>query len=159
MPRPQRLNLPNIPQHVTQRGNNRQRCFFNDDDRYRYLEILENAARHRDCAIHAYVLMTNHVHLLVSPTSPDGVSRLMQDIGRAYVRHINKTHKRTGTLWEGRFKSSLVDSEAYCLICHRYIELNPCGLEWLTIRQVTPGAVTPPMPWEDRTAYSRRTRF
>ena len=125
MPRPQRLNLPNIPQHVTQRGNNRQQCFFDDSDRYRYLAILESAACRRGCAVHAYVLMTNHVHLLVTPTSPDGVSKLMQDIGREYVRHINKTRKRTGTLWEGRFKSSLVDSESYCLVCHRYIELNP----------------------------------
>jgi putative transposase len=69
--------------------------------------------------------MTNHVHLLVTPASPDGISRLMQDIGREYVRYINQTYRRSGTLWEGRFKSSLVDSEAYCLICHRYIELNP----------------------------------
>jgi putative transposase len=69
--------------------------------------------------------MTNHAHLLATPSIPDGVSRLMQDIGREYVRYVNKTYRRSGTLWEGRFKSSLVDSEAYCLVCHRYIELNP----------------------------------
>ena len=125
MPRPRRLNLPNIPQHVTQRGNNRQACFFDDQDRYTYMSLLDKTARHRACVIHAYILMTNHVHLLVTPSTPDGVSRLLQDIGREYVRYINKTYKRSGTLWEGRFKSSLVDSDAYCLICYRYIELNP----------------------------------
>ena len=125
MPRPRRLNLPGIPQHVTQRGNNRQACFFVDQDRKTYLTLLGHAAQRRGCAIHAYVLMTNHVHLLLTPSTPDGVSRLMQDVGREYVRHINGTYRRSGTLWEGRFKSSLVDSEAYCLICYQYIELNP----------------------------------
>jgi putative transposase len=125
MPRPPRLNLPGIPQHVTQRGNNRQACFFDDEDRIAYLSLLGKAAHVRGCEIHAYVLMTNHVHLLVTPTTPDGVSRLMQDIGREYVRRINGLYRRSGTLWEGRFKSSLVDSERYGLICYRYIELNP----------------------------------
>lgn len=129
MPRPARLNLPGIPQHVTQRGNNRQHCFFDDQDRKTYLNLLGKAAQRRDCEIHAYVLMTNHVHLLVTPNIPDGVSRLMQDTGREYVRHINRTHQRSGTLWEGRFKSSLVDSEIYCLVCYRYIELNPVRAE------------------------------
>lgn len=125
MPRPPRLNLPGIPQHVTQRGNNRQACFFDDQDRVTYLSLVGAAAVRRSCAIHAYVLMTNHVHLLVTPANPDGVSRLMQDIGREYVRQVNARYRRSGTLWEGRFKSSLVDSERYCLICYRYIELNP----------------------------------
>jgi putative transposase len=125
MPRPARFNLPGIPQHVTQRGNNRQVCFFNDQDRNFYLWSLAKAAHRRDCLIHAYVLMTNHVHLLVTPNTPDGVSRLMQDTGREYVQHVNRTHRRSGTLWEGRFKSSLVESETYCLTCYRYIELNP----------------------------------
>lgn len=125
MPRPQRLNIAGIPQHVTQRGNNRNACFFDDIDRLTYLSIACEAAFRRKCLIHAYVLMTNHVHLLVTPCLPDGVSLLMQDIGRKYVRYINGKHQRTGTLWEGRFKSSLVDSTTYCLVCYRYIELNP----------------------------------
>ncbi len=125
MPRPARLNLSGIPQHVTQRGNNRQVCFFSDQDRNIYLRLLGKAAHRRDCQIHAYVLMTNHVHLLVTPNTADGVSWLMQDTGREYVQYVNRTHQRSGTLWEGRFKSSLVDSETYCLTCYRYIELNP----------------------------------
>lgn len=125
MPRPRRLNLVGIPQHITQRGNNRQACFFDNEDRLTYLELLNRAARRRACDIHAYVLMTNHVHILATPRVADGVSRLMQDIGREYVRYINSSYRRSGTLWEGRFKSSLVDSAEYCLVCYRYIELNP----------------------------------
>ena len=125
MPRPPRLNIAEIPQHVTQRGNNRQACFFDNRDRHTYLELLCKAAIRRECSIHAYVLMTNQVHLLLTPGIAEGVSRLMQDLGREYVRYINKKYCRSGTLWEGRFKSSLVDSEAYCLACYRYIELNP----------------------------------
>ena len=125
MPRPPRLNLVGVPQHITQRGNNRQVCFFDDEDRFRYLEILRRAAKRRSCDIHAYVLMTNHVHLLITPSVADGASRFMQDVGREYVRYINGAYRRTGTLWEGRFKSSLVDSAEYCLTCYRYVELNP----------------------------------
>lgn len=125
MPRPRRLNLVGIPQHITQRGNNRQTCFFDDDDRLTYLELLQRAARRRACDVHAYVLMTNHVHILATPSVAHGASLLMQDLGREYVRYINRTHQRSGTLWEGRFKSSLVDSACYCLLCYRYIELNP----------------------------------
>jgi len=125
LPRPRRHNIPGIPQHVTQRGNNRQACFFKGDDRQTYLELLHEAAIRRVCSVHAYVLMTNHVHLLLTPDTADGVSRLMQDIGREYVRYVNQTYQRSGTLFEGRFKSSLVDSETYCLACYRYIELNP----------------------------------
>jgi putative transposase len=125
MPRPRRLNLPGVPQHVTQRGNNRQPCFHHDLDRSVYLHALGKATERHDVDIHAYVLMPNHVHLLMTPRTPDGVSRVMQSVGRIYVRYFNDAHERTGTLWEGRFKSSLVDTEAYCLACYRYIELNP----------------------------------
>ncbi len=125
MPRPARLNLPGVPQHITQRGNNRQTCFFADRDYRLYLDLLKEASRKHHCQVHAYVLMTNHVHLLVTPSTPTGVSLLIRDLGRDYVRTINKTHCRSGTLWEGRFKSSLVDSDRYCLVCYRYIELNP----------------------------------
>jgi putative transposase len=125
MPRPTRLNLPNIPQHVTQRGNKRQACFFSDDDYCLYLKLLAASCRRHTCELHAYVLMTNHVHLLITPTTPEGVSLVIRDLGRDFVRIINKIYRRTGTMWEGRFRSSLVDKEHYCLACYRYIELNP----------------------------------
>jgi len=125
VPRPRRFNLPGIPQHITQRGNNRQACFIDDLDRKTYLDLLAKSAKRRDCAIHTYVLMTNHVHLLATSDTPDGASLLMQDLGREYVRYFNTRHQRCGTLWQGRFKSSLVDSDTYCLACYRYIELNP----------------------------------
>jgi len=125
MARKPRFNLIGIPQHVIQRGNNREPCFYSVSDYQRYLHDLENAAIKNNCAIHAYVLMTNHVHILVTPFKSHGVSHMMQDLGRKYVYYINHTYKRTGTLWEGRFKSSLVDSEKYLLTCMRYIELNP----------------------------------
>lgn len=125
MARKPRFNLPGIPQHVIQRGNNREPCFYSKDDYYHYLHILEDAADKNDCAVHAYVLMTNHVHLLVTPFKEFGVSHMMQDIGRKYVRYINRQYKRSGTLWEGRYKASLIDSNNYLLTCMRYIELNP----------------------------------
>ena len=125
MPRKPRFVLPGVPQHVIQRGNNREPCFYSPVDCRRYLELLKEAADRNDCCVHAYVLMTNHVHLLVTPFSPHGISYMMQDVGRKYVRAINQAYRRTGTLWEGRYKASLVDSEAYLLACMRYIELNP----------------------------------
>ena len=125
MARLPRLNIPDIPQHVVQRGNNRQACFLTRRDRVVYLKKLKEYAKQYSVAIHAFVLMTNHVHLLVTPKTGDGVSHLMQALGRYYVRYFNKAHKRTGTLWEGRFKSCLVDSENYFLVVSRYIELNP----------------------------------
>lgn len=114
-----------VPQHIIQRGNNRQATFFTDEDYRRYLDWLADAARKYGCRIYAYVLMTNHVHLLASPTRPYGLSLMMQYMGRHFVRHINRVHSRTGTLWEGRFKASLVDTETYFLRCCRYIECNP----------------------------------
>lgn len=125
MARQPRLDLPGVPQHVVQRGVDRQPCFARDDDYLQYRQELGEAALKHDCALHAYVLMTNHVHLLVTPAAPGGVSRMMQAIGRRYVACFNARYRRTGTLWEGRFKSALVDSDEYVLACYRYIELNP----------------------------------
>jgi putative transposase len=125
MPRPHRLDLPGIPQHVIQRGNDRRPCFFLEADYARYLTDLREIAAREACAVHAYVLMSNHVHLLLTPASPGAVARLMQSLGRRYVRYVNDTYQRTGTLWEGRYKACLVDSGRYLLHCHRYIELNP----------------------------------
>lgn len=125
MPRQPRFTIPGIPQHVIQRGNNRQPCFYAEEDYRYYLDVLREAIQRNACELHAYVLMTNHVHLLITPTTEFGLSHVMQDLGRKYVRYINHTYKRTGTLWEGRFKSSLIDSNRYLLTCMRYIELNP----------------------------------
>ncbi len=125
MARIARLIVPKQVHHVIQRGNNRQAIFFDEEDFEFYLELLREQAALFQCLIHAYVLMTNHVHLLVTPLTSDGVSLLMQFIGRRYVRYINKKYGRSGTLWEGRFRASLVDSEAYLFVCMRYIELNP----------------------------------
>lgn len=125
MPRMKRLDLGGVVQHVIQRGNDRQACFFRDVDCIRYLQDLREAALKHGCQIHAYVLMTNHVHLLVTPLAAGAVARMMQAVGRRYVRYINDSIGRTGTLWEGRYRSSLVDSEHYVMACYRYIELNP----------------------------------
>ena len=125
MARKPRFTLPGVPQHVVQRGNNREPCFFSEADYQRYKHDLHEAAERNNVAIHAYVLMTNHVHLLVTAGSSHCISYMMQDLGIKYVRYINHNYRRTGTLWEGRFKASLVDSEAYLFACMRYIELNP----------------------------------
>ena len=125
MPRPLRLDIPGIPQHVVQRGNDRGPCFFREPDYVRYLGLLRELAAREGCAVHAYVLMTNHVHLLLSPSAAGAVARLMQSMGRSYVRYVNDSYERTGTLWEGRYKACPVDSGRYVLHCQRYIELNP----------------------------------
>jgi putative transposase len=125
VPRQPRVDLPGVPQHIVQRGNDRQPCFFADIDRVRYLQDLRDIAHREDCSVHAYVLMTNHVHLLVTPAAPGHVSRMMQSLGRGYVRYVNDRYHRTGTLWEGRYKACLVMDDIYFLRCQRYIELNP----------------------------------
>lgn len=125
MPRPRRLDLPDIPQHLIQRGNDRQACFFEEADYLRYYSDLRELAAREGCTVHAYVLMTNHVHLLMTPPCAGAIGRVMQSLGRRYVRAINDRRRRTGTLWEGRYKAFPVDSGRYLLECHRYIELNP----------------------------------
>ena len=125
MPRRARVHLDGVPLHIVQRGHNRQACFFAEDDYRSYLNWLHEALRETDSSLHAYVLMTNHVHLLVTPTKAAGIPKLMISLGRRYVQHINRTYRRTGTLWDSRYKSSLVQAEFYLLACQRYIELNP----------------------------------
>jgi putative transposase len=125
MARLPRLCLPGMPQHIIQRGTNRQPCFASDEDFAAYSHWLDECARKYAVSILAWVFMTNHVHLLLTPSTSDGVSKLMQTLGRYYVRYFNNTYRRTGTLWEGRFKSCVVDEENYLLVCQRYIELNP----------------------------------
>ena len=125
MARLPRICLPGIPQHIIQRGNNRQVCFASEEDFAAYAHWLDECAQKHRVAIHAWVFMTNHVHLLATPETEAGISKMMQTLGRHYVRYFNYTYKRTGTLWEGRFKSCVVDAENYLLHCQRYIELNP----------------------------------
>jgi putative transposase len=119
------LRLAGLPLHIIQRGNNRTACFYADEDYALYLHHLDEMAREFHCAIHAYVLMTNHVHLLLTPALPDGPSLLMKHLGQRYVQYVNRTYRRSGTLWEGRFRSSLVQERGYFLRCHCHIELNP----------------------------------
>lgn len=125
MPRRARLSLPGIPWHIIQRGNNRSACFFAEEDYRFYLDNLAELAEKFDCQVHAYVLMTNHVHLLLTPKNKDSASLLMKNLGQRYVQYVNRTYHRTGTLWEGRFRSCLTQTDDYVLACYRYIELNP----------------------------------
>ena len=125
MPRKPRMYLPQVPCHVIQRGNNREATFFAEQDYQYYLECLKDASCRYGVSIHAYVLMTNHVHLLMTPEKVESISLTMQSLGRRYVQYINKEYRRTGTLWESRHKASLVQAEKYLLTCSRYIELNP----------------------------------
>jgi putative transposase len=125
MPRLARLCLSGQAHHVLQRGNNRQAVFFDDEGRRLFLRWLGEAAAAEGCAIHAYVLMTNHFHLAVTASRGDSIPRMMQSLGRRYVGYINRALRRTGTLWEGRYKSTVLDSESYLLACLRYIEANP----------------------------------
>ena len=125
MARLPRLTLPGYPHHVIQRGNNRQTIFASAADYQTLLDLLDENARKFGVAIHAYVLMSNHFHLLATPQTADGLPLMMQAVGRRYVRHFNDSQKRTGTLWEGRYKSTLIQTERYLLACMAYIDLNP----------------------------------
>jgi putative transposase len=125
MARLPRLTLPGYPHHVIQRGNNRQAIFAKTADYQRLLDLLDDNARQFDVAIHAYVLMSNHFHLLVTPQSSDGLPQMMQAVGRRYVRYLNDSQQRSGTLWEGRYRSTLIQTDRYLLACMAYIDLNP----------------------------------
>lgn len=125
MPRKPRFYLPAIPAHVVQRGNCRRAVFFSDEDHAAYLRWLHEACLKHGCQIHAYVLMTNHVHLLMTPRYRESISRVIQSTGRYYVTYVNRSYGMSGTLWEGRHKGCLVSDDCYLLACMRYIELNP----------------------------------
>lgn len=125
MARPLRMLLPGVAVHVVQRGVNRVPCFRAEADYLIYLSHLRELSKRHDCDVHAYCLMTNHVHLLLTPATASGCTELMRDIGRRYVPYFNWRHERTGTLWEGRFRSCITESARYVLACYRYIELNP----------------------------------
>lgn len=125
MARLPRLIVPHQPHHVIQTGNNEQTVFHDDDDCLAFLGWLRAAAKTWKVQIHAYVLMPNHLHLLVTPTDEDGLGQMMQWIGRYYVPYFNQKYSRSGTLWNGRYKTSLIDADAYFMLCSRYIESNP----------------------------------
>lgn len=125
MARQPRITIPTFPHHIIQRGNNRQAIFFAEEDYRFFLDCLRQAKLKCACRIYSYVLMTNHFHLLVEPAEIGDLGRFMQSVGRRYVRYINQTYRRSGTLWEGRFKSAAVSCDDYLMICSRYIELNP----------------------------------
>lgn len=125
MPRSARLILPGVAVHIIQRGNNRVACFRQDSDYLIYLSNLRQLSEKYDCVVHAYCLMTNHVHLLITPRVAGACTALMRDLGQRYVQYFNRRHERSGTLWEGRYRSCLAESAHYVLACYRYIELNP----------------------------------
>lgn len=125
MPRTARLIVPDVAVHVVQRGHDRADCFFQEADYHAYLGALREYATKFDCRVHAYCLMTNHVHLLLTPAEPTSCAQLMKHVAQHYSKRVNSRHGRTGTLWEGRFHSGLVATEHYALACYRYIDLNP----------------------------------
>jgi putative transposase len=145
MARLSRLTLPGHAHHVIQRGNNRQAIFADRADYQMMLDLLDESARRFGVAIHAYVLMDNHFHLLATPQTTEGLPQMMQAVGRRYVRYFNDRHQRTGTLWEGRYKSTLIQTERYLLACMAYIDLNP----------VRAGMVAQPRdyPWSSHAHY------
>ncbi|MGH8533403.1 MAG: transposase [Gammaproteobacteria bacterium] len=125
MPRHPRVHLDGIPLHIVQRGHHREPCFFGEEDYFRYLHWLGEALKETSCSLHAYALMPNHVHLLLTPKRAAAVPKLVISLGRRYVQYINRQFRRTGTLWESRYKSSLIQAETTLLTAMRYIELNP----------------------------------
>jgi len=133
MARRRRLSYAGIPQHLIQRGNNRQVCFADEQDMLTFGQWLCDYSNEYSVAVHSWVFMTNHIHLLATPTGPDSIGLMMQALGRRYVRYFNNRHRRTGTLWEGRYRSCLVDSDGYLLQCQRYIELNPVRAAMVTV--------------------------
>lgn len=161
MPRRLRCLPPGIPAHIVHRGNNRQICFTSNADMAAYANWLEEGAARFDVAIHSWVFMTNHLHLLMTPRREDGISKLMQYVGRYYVRYFNHAYGRTGTLFEGRFNSNLVQHEHYFLRCQRYIELNPVRAAmvadpgdyvWSSYRAHALGSVSPKL-WTPHETY------
>lgn len=125
MPRKPRFYLPGVPVHIVQRGHSREPVFFEKEDCLAYLGWLHEASERYGCKIHAYVLMTNHIHVLATPEKNDSISLMMQYVGRHYVPYINYSYGTSGSIWEGRYKANMIHDEAYLLTCMRYIELNP----------------------------------
>ena len=129
MPRRARVYIPGLPYHIVQRGNNREACFIEPENTLFYLELWQELSQRYGVMVHAYCLMTNHIHFLVTPEAEESISTTMKVVGSRYAQYINLKYKRTGTLWEGRHRSSMVQTEKYLLTCYRYIELNPVRAE------------------------------
>lgn len=125
MARQPRYRLPGVPQHIVHRGRSGRRIFSSEKDYRFYLDCLEAASRRYQCAVHAYVLMPDHVHLLVTPFIAEGIARLMQTVGRRYVRYSNRLYQGHGTLWEGRYRATVIDGGRHFLACACYVDLNP----------------------------------
>ncbi len=125
MPRRARCYLPGFPYHIVQRGNNREACFVEPENYETYLELWKEVARRYGVKVHSYCLMTNHIHVLATPETETGLSNTSRVVGSRYAQYMNKRYRRTGTLWEGRHRSSLVQKDKYLLACYRYIEMNP----------------------------------
>lgn len=125
MPRQARLRIPGLPLHLVQRGHNKAPCFLQERDFRVYLSLVDELSPLYGCAVHAYVLMTNHVHLLLTPERADGASFLMKYLGQRFAQYFNRKYGHSGSLFEGRFRSCIVDSDAYLLSCYRYVEMNP----------------------------------
>jgi putative transposase len=125
MARKPRNIVAGYPYHAIVRGNNRQAIFLDDEDRRAYKSVLQESCAAHGLTVHAYALMTNHVHLVATPARPDSLALVMQAVGRQYVRYFNRRHGRTGTLWEGRYRASIIQEDRYFLACQRYVEMNP----------------------------------
>jgi putative transposase len=155
MPRRARIALPNVPIHLIPRGNNRQPCFFADEEYRRYLDWLTAYSGKTGCRVHAYVLMTNHVHLLLSCDRADAGGALMKSLGQRYVQYVNRVYRRSGTLWEGRCRSCPVQEETYLLACQRYIEPNPVRANMVAHPLSIAGRTIAPTRRAKRTLCSR----
>lgn len=159
MARLPRLTVTGYPHHVILRGNNRQDIFRSTADYQRMLDLLFEHSRAHKVDIHAYVLMGNHLHLLLTPQEDQGLPKMMQAVGRSYVQVFNKVHARTGTLWEGRYRSTLIQTDRYLLACMAYIDLNPCARTWWRSLRITCGLATGITQGIASTGSSRRTRW
>jgi len=158
MARLPRLTLAGYPHHIIQRGNNRQMIFADAQDFEAMLALLADNAQKFAVAVHAYVLMDNHFHLLATPATAEALPLMMQAVGRSYVRYFNQRHGRTGTLWEGRYRSTLIETERYLLACMVYIDLNPVRAAMVAQPAAGPGPATP-ITWASAvTNWSRRMR-
>ena len=155
MPRKPRFILPGQPQHVIIRGVNREPIFYHKIDYYYYLKRLNESFDRHGCALHAYVLMTNHVHLLLTPTTEQSIGKAIQTLGRYYVQYFNASYQRTGTLWEGRYKSSLVDTVQYLLPVTAILSSTRYGPTWSLVPVNTPGPVITAMVSDKKTRSSR----
>ena len=158
MPRTRRIVIPDVPLHVTQRGNNRCAIFHSRADRALYLALLREGTTRARCALHAYVLMSNHVHLLITPSTATSIADLMHRVSLSYARNFNASYGRTGTLWEGRFKSAPIGSERYFLACSQYIEAIPYALAWSSTLRSIRGRASTAMRWEQTIRSLRAMR-